>query len=146
MNENCVYLLTAILECKSADLSLLDHIDYDMSDIVDGLREVGFDITLGSILQYAYDLAVEELNQFKNDRIAGIEAISNSRDLGENEEVELFVLNQLDAEKDLKMYFNFSDTHVCFERNGIVWDIYLHDEIDIVQSKLGFEISGRWRE
>ena len=64
--QECV--MTKILDCGTADLSLLDDINYDLDDIIDSLMENNC-LSLNGIFQEVFIKGAEELQEeFENQK------------------------------------------------------------------------------
>ena len=64
--QECV--MTKFLDCGTADLSLLDDINYDLDDIIDNLMENNC-LSLNGIFQEVFIKGAEELQEeFKNQK------------------------------------------------------------------------------
>lgn len=79
--QECV--MTKILDCGTADLSLLDDINYDLDDILDSLMENNC-LSLNNIFQEVFVKGAEELQEeFENqkeDIKAGIQTEVNNHE------------------------------------------------------------------
>lgn len=121
--QECV--MTKILDCGTADLSLLDDINYDLDDIIDSLMETNC-LSLNGIFQEVFIKGAEELQEeFKNQKedikaeiLYKIEE-NETENLTETEEhkelisdLALLESGDLQPENDLEFYLNYQDTHV----------------------------------
>ena len=131
--QECVF--TKILDCGTADLSLLDDINYDLDDILDSLMENNC-LSLNGIFQEVFIKGAEELQEeFENQKedikaeiLYRIEEEKSEwvesgemtqEELEETEEHEelisdlkLLESGDLQPTSDLEFYLNYQDTHV----------------------------------
>lgn len=147
MVSNREDFLMTILNCGILDLKLIDGVGYDWCDILDGevLGELFGDgslhrESLNYIMRRVVDFGIEQITTAVSDRICEIEAITNERELDNDEEKELEVLRSLNPDEDIESYHNFIDTHVWFEKNGDAYRTYLEEALDDFAQGTGFEI------
>lgn len=127
-NQNVI--LKAILECGTDDLCVLDDIEYDLGDIVDGLLAEGIKPTLNAITGKVFRKGVEELTQLISDRLC---------EPGEDDSEEaLSAIRSLSPEKDIGWFCNCLDTHIYFQENERIYREHLADEISQVEESMGF--------
>lgn len=132
-------LLMTLLNCGSADLSLLDDIGYDWSLVFARMGEMPRDIN--SVMWTVFQLGYEDIQTDIDDRICELEAITNERELYDEEEEELARLRELEAAEDFGSYHNYLDTHVYCERHGSTYKEYMGDALDEFEENTGFSIS-----
>lgn len=138
-------LLCRLLSCGSADLSLLEDVGYDWGDVLEQLdwpdgEGVGFNRLISAV----FDVGIIRIREAVDDRACELEAISNERELYDDEEEELRCLRLLDPDNDIRSYLNCLDTHVWLEKNGEFYQMYLADALDSFADNTGFEIHN-WR-
>lgn len=146
--QECV--MTKILDCGTADLSLLDDINYDLDDIIDSLMENNC-LSLNGIFQEVFIKGAEELQEeFKNQKedikaeiLYKIEE-NETENLTETEEhkelisdLALLASGELKPEDDLSYYLNYQDTHV-FMKHIEFYRRYMENTVDDIEYKMGW--------
>lgn len=146
--QECV--MTKILDCGTADLSLLDDINYDLDDIIDNLMENNC-LSLNGIFQEVFIKGAEELQEeFKNQKedikaeiLYKIEE-NETENLTETEEhkelisdLALLESGDLQPENDLEFYLNYQDTHV-FMKHIEFYRRYMENTVDDIEYKMGW--------
>lgn len=146
--QECV--MTKILDCGTADLSLLDDINYDLDDILDSLMENNC-LSLNGIFQEVFIKGAEELQEeFKNQKedikaeiLYKIEE-NETENLTETEEHKEFISDlallesgDLQPENDLEFYLNYQDTHV-FMKHIEFYRRYMENTVDDIEYKMGW--------
>ena len=147
--QECV--MTKILDCGTADLSLLDDINYDLDDIIDSLMENNC-LSLNGIFQEVFIKGAEELQEeFKNQKedikaeiLYKIEE-NETENLTETEEhkelisdLALLESGDLQPENDLEFYLNYQDTHV-FMKHIDFYRRYMENAVDDIEYKMGWD-------
>lgn len=149
-NQNVV--LMTVLECGSADLCILDDIEYDIREIVEDLLDNCIKPTLNRITDSVFRLAVsdmkyaidEQLTEVKSD-YADLDFTSlDDSTTAEIKEVEdqICALQQLDPDRDIEWYCNCLDTSIFFVRNEELYRDYLNGTIEQVERQMGFSFGG----
>lgn len=136
-------LLSAILNCGTADLSILDGVEYDWGDIVDEAREEYGEITLDSLFSTVIDFGISDLNLRIDEKIDELKyKIMNTEDDGKIERLENIIqlLKKVEPQDDFGIYFNYLDTHVCISKNIDIYLNYLGDEIEEFENNTGFDL------
>lgn len=147
--QECV--MTRILNCGTADLSLLDNINYDLDDILDSLMENNC-LSLNGIFQKVFIRGAEELQEeFENQKedikaeiLYRIEE-DEAENLTETEEhkelisdLALLESGDLQPEDDLSYYLNYQDTHV-FMKHIDFYRRYMENTVDDIEYKMGWD-------
>lgn len=156
--QECV--ITKILDCGTADLSLLDDINYDLDDILDSLMENNC-LSLNGIFQEVFIKGAEELQEeFENQKedikaeiLYRIEEEKSEwvesgemtqEELEETEEHEelisdlkLLESGDLQPANDLEFYLNYQDTHV-FMKHIDFYRKYMENTVDDIEYKMGW--------
>lgn len=147
--QECV--MTKILDCGTADLSLLDDINYDLDDIIDSLMENNC-LSLNGIFQEVFIKGAEELQEeFKNQKedikaeiLYKIEE-NETENLTETEghkelisDLALLESGDLQPENDLEFYLNYQDTHV-FMKHIDFYRRYMENTVDDIEYKMGWD-------
>lgn len=131
-------VLKTILDCGTADFCILDDIGYDVGEIIEDLMNEGIKPTLNNITNEVFGRGAAELAQCISHRICCLEGISNERSLDDDEERELELLLELEPEVDIRWDCNCLDTSIYFVDHEDIYRTYLADEIEEVESKMGF--------
>ena len=136
-------LLSAILNCGTADLSILDGVEYDWGDIVDEAREEYGEITLDSLFSTVIDFGISDLNLRIDEKIDELKY--KIMDTEDDEKIERFeniiqLLKKVEPQDDFDIYFNYLDTHVCISKNIDIYLNYLGDEIEEFENNTGFDL------
>lgn len=156
--QECI--LTKLLDCGSADLSLLEDINYDLDEILDNLME-NRDLTINSLFREVFRMGAMELKEeldSQNECIeeniketleeAKVEYINSGFTEKEYEndadykklisDLELLHSGELDPEKDIDYYCNFIDTHVFMKHIDFYRD-WMESEVKSIEYKMGWE-------
>lgn len=136
-------LLSAILNCGTADLSILDGVEYDWGGIVDEAREEYGEITLGSLFSTVIDFGINDLNLRIDEKIDELKyKIMDTEDDEKIERLENIIqlLKKVEPQDDFGIYFNYLDTHVCISKNIDIYLNYLRDEIEEFENNTGFDL------
>lgn len=130
-------LLTAILDCGTADLSLLDDVQYDWGDIFKRLEDDAHD--LNSVMREVFQVGYEDIQVAVDDRICELEAIElNGRELDDDEADELALLRELDASEDFDSFHNYLDTHVWCRNHADTYKKYMTEALEEFEENTGF--------
>ncbi len=156
-----VCVLTKILECGSADLDLLEDIEYDLDDIIEECLENG-GINLHSIfvgvfrkgaleLQEAYDERKEEIKNeirkaIRHEYVDCVESGDMTEEELENCEEHIELLTALDLiendelhpEEDVDYFLNFQDTHVSMKHLDF-YKRWMENTVLSIEEKMGWE-------
>lgn len=156
--QECV--MTKILDCGTADLSLLNDINYDLDDIIDSLMENNC-LSLNGIFQEVFIKGAEELQEEFENKKEDIKAEILSRieeektewvesgemtqeELEETEEhkelisdLALLESGDLQPGNDLELYLNCQDTHV-FMKHIEFYRRYMENTVDDIEYKMGW--------
>lgn len=151
------YLLAHILNCGTSDLSLLEDVNYDLTDITDELQKDG-NLSLENIIITVFERAAEELQEVFNHnkesiRVELAETIKTLQcelkdeniDYTDDEEWEeltgyLIKLDRkmINPQTDISYYFNYLDTHIGI-KNKSFYDRFMMQVVDDIEDKMGFE-------
>ena len=156
--QECV--MTKILDCGTADLSLLDDINYDLDDILDSLMENNC-LSLNGIFQSVFvegarelqeefenqkeDIKAEILLRIEEEKTEWVESGEMTQEeLEETEEHKELVSDlalleggELKPEDDLSYYLNYQDTHV-FMKHIEFYRRYMENTVDDIEYKMGW--------
>lgn len=131
-------LLVSILDCGYADLSLLEHCEYDMYDIVDECKQ-SFDgnMNINNIVRIMFDFGLRDIESEIRERILELEADERNNE----EQEELDKLIELDVYDDIESFHNYLDTSIWIAKNKEVYIEYLQESLDRFYENTGFEIT-----
>lgn len=153
--QECI--LTRILNCGSADLCLLENINYDLDNILDDLMENN-DLSLNSIIREVFRMGARDLQEefeMQKDEIREmiLEALNEEKEecvnsgemtIEEDEEyielindLNLLENEDLNPEEDLDYFLNYLDTHV-FMKNIEFYRRWMEKEVDNIEHKMGW--------
>ena len=148
-------ILINLLDCGTADLELLEDIEYDLDDILEYLKESG-DFNINSIfrevfkkgaidLNYAFREREEEIREQILEEIQTTKEEYPDYDLEKDEDYQELVnnLDLLDNEKlnpieDLDYYLNWQDTHVYMEHIEF-YRKYMPDVVEEIETNMGWD-------
>lgn len=131
-------LLTAILDCGTADLSLLDDVQYDWYDIFKRMEDDTHD--LNSVIREVFQVGYEDIQMAVDNRIGELEDIESARELNDDEADELALLRELDATEDFDSYHNFLDTSVWCQDHADTYKKYMTEALEEFEENTGFYI------
>lgn len=130
--------LCCLLDCGTADLSLLDDVDVDIYDTLKECREEYGDTNINNIVRVIFDIGTQELQSFVNGRIAELEG---QDELSEEEDEELDALRKCEPYDDVRSYHNYLDTSVWFEEHAEIYAKYARPGIEAFEELTGFSFS-----
>lgn len=134
-------LLCELLSCGSEDLSLLEDVGYDWGDVLEQLDWLdGEGFGFNRLISAVFDVGIIRIRGAVDDRVCELETISNERELCGDEVEELRCLRLLEPDNDIRSYLNCLDTHIWFEKNGELYQMYLAHALDSFADNTGFEI------
>lgn len=130
-------LLTELLGCGYADLSVLDDCKYDMCDVIEYCKDADLDVTLNSLAWSMFQIGLDDINRAIDERVDELDV---KDDLSEEEQEELNALEHLDAHEDTESFHNFIDTSIWFHKNGDVYREYMSKALDEFEENTGYAI------
>lgn len=131
-------LLCEILSCGTADLEMLDDVEFNWGEVLDQIDWPQYCLGFNDIMRGVFACGIIRIENEINCRICDLERNCS----GEEEEEELAALKILNPNKDITAYFNCLDTHVYFRKNGEIYRRYLEYELNNFYDNTGFEIEG----
>lgn len=123
-------ILCGLLDCGTADLPMLEDINYDIEDIVQELSQDGC-LSLNNIFESVFRRGISDLQGAISDKKQDFEGEGNKEDAEK--------LSCLDPERDVEYYCNCLDTHIYFKDNEETYREYLGEEISDIEDRMGFE-------
>lgn len=161
-------LLCCLLSCGYLDLNVLENCSYDIDELIDYTKDMGYEKPDLNSLAYAmFRLASNDLSEYISEEIEKVEGeLSELEGLKSeldgkwddeltDEEVEtidtiderinslnekLVDIKALDPSEDIESYHNYLDTHVYFRNNESIYRQYCQDGIDLFLEKTGFDL------
>lgn len=158
-------ILTKILDCGTADLSMLNDVDYDLDDIIQDCIDndclslhgifQGIFYKAARDLQDAFDeqkddireTILEELENEKRDFVDSGEM--TEEELAECEEhkeliadLELIDNDELSPDNDVGFYLNYLDTHV-YMKHVDFYRRWMNGDIDRIEDYMGWTFEDR---
>ena len=159
-------ILMKILDCGSADLELLEDIEYDLDDIIDDLMENNC-LSFNGILEEVFIKGAEDLANALEDKRETIreeiyaerervihdfevdypnsteeELIGYIEDCKEwvelMDDLELIESEEFNPEEDIDYYLNYLDTYVYMKHLGF-YRRWLPNELEEVEKNMGWE-------
>lgn len=132
--QECI--LTKLLDCGSADLSLLEDIQYDLDEILEDLVDNGC-LSFRDLLTQVFNRGLDDLKDVYDNFLSDLQReYSDCPD--EELRMQINELGTVDVENDFTWFLNYLDTHV-FLNNYDVYVKYFKDEIDSIENNMGFE-------
>ena len=138
MNDWRETILCCLLDCGTADLSLLDDFTGDLYDVIEDCRQELGDTNINHVVNVIFDIGTQEIQSFVNGRIAELEALGQPT---EEEKEELGALRQCDPYNDVRSYHNYLDTSVWFEEHAEIYAKYARPGIEAFEELTGFSFS-----
>ena len=152
--DNMNVLLQGLLDCGYLDVETLLKTEYDMTDIKDEAKSMGYEkLDINVLLFSVLSLAQNEFQSELEDKISELEndldEIENDRDLNDEEKEEkssslkndITILESIDFREDTETFINFMDSHIwwsCDNEKKELCHRYMQEEIDDINNKIGF--------
>lgn len=129
-------LLCELLECGTADLSIIDGCEYDISDIIAEAKGYGENITLATYVMAILNILRNEINSLIDTQKTEIN-VEIDRLEGDHETIkdlkEIYLnLCKLNPYEDFELWFNYLDTHISIIHNEEVYEFYLKSELEML--------------
>lgn len=126
------FLIMAILDCGSADLSIIDNVEYDFYEIVEHFKEEGIPLSLENIVIEIFLMGIDDL------KIAIKNKLEELRESGKSKKI-IKKIEELNPDRDVTWYFNYLDTHIYLDDCEGTYRKYFSKEIDEIEDNMGFE-------
>lgn len=130
-------LLTVVMDCGYADLTLLDDVQYDMYEIFDECLATFGNYNVNNVVRIVFDHGLRDLEEAIRMRICEIERLYHPT---KEEEDELAALRELQPFEDIESFHNFLDTSIWIARNEEAYRRYLEDDLSAFGNETGFYI------
>lgn len=105
-------LLCGILSCGTADLEMLDDVEFNWGDVLDQIDWPQYGLDFNDIMRGVFSCGIMRIEDEIGCRIYDLERSCSN----EEEEEELAALKLLNPNEDITAYFNCLDTHVYFQK------------------------------
>ena len=144
MSNNRDYLLCTLLDCGTADLELLENINYDLDDIT-GLTDDPMSLT--SIIECVFKQAIEDLHQEIQNYIANFHYNDDERCDDCNNDCDfcdypnLDEIGKLNPYEDIDYFINYLDTSIWFTDKEKIYRKYFAEEISDIEHLMGWDFS-----
>lgn len=130
-------LLTELLDCGYADLSVLEDCKYDFYDVIDYCKNAYFNLTLNNLAYSMFQIGIADIRRAVEKRIDELES---KDELTDEEHEELIAIFALTPDIDIESFHNYLDTSVWFRNNGEVYRQYFKEAIDEFADNTGYSI------
>lgn len=135
-------LLTVLLDCGYLDLRVIENCEYDFSELLEEVRDMGYEKPNLNNLAYAmFHVGTRDISSSIENRIGDLSADSES--LNQEDQEELQALKQLEPFEDIESFHNYIDTSIYFSCSDEKRDIYMkycESELDHFSQNTGFSI------
>lgn len=128
-------LLTVVMDCGYADLTLLDDVQYDMYEIFDECMANFGNYNVNNVVRIVFDHGLRDLEDAIHERICEIERLYHPT---KEESDELAALRELRPFEDIESFHNYLDTSIWIARNEETYRCYLEDELLDFAMNTGF--------
>lgn len=129
-------LFRVLLNCGEYDINMLLDITYDWYDIFD--YEAPLDIAdFNSVLYSAINYGLEQLQENIDNRVDELEAVDEPT---KEENTELEALKKLITQEDFDIYLNYIDSRITCMQHQDIYNKYLKEAIDAVETGLSMNI------
>lgn len=144
------YITSTLLGCGNMDLSMLYSIEYDLSDILDYLEDIGAIIGLNELLEGAIELfrrniqnKIDDIKEEYHNLRGELGDSRDKDDLKFKKEYDLALedLEKIDIYEDTSYYVNYIDSSIewdCSDELKDIYKKYLNEVIDNENNMLGF--------
>ena len=130
-------LLSIVMGCGYADLTLLDDVQYDMYEIFEECLAYFGDYNINNVVRIVFDHGLRDLEWEIKARIADL-LDCDERD--PDEEAELAALRELRPFEDTDSFHNYLDTSIWFVKNEEAYQLYMEDALHDFAEHTGFDI------
>lgn len=148
MMEN---LLINLLDCGYLDLRVLNGCEYDISDLIEECKEMGYEKPDLNNLAYAmFYIGKNDLQEAIDERIVNLEdaisdgLVDDDQEKKEGIEKQIEELKTLDAREDFESFHNYLDTSIYLsnhaEEKREIYEKYLQKELDQFEENTGFSL------
>ena len=133
-------LLIEVMECGYGDLSVLDDVEYDMSEILEMCHDWYGNYNLNNVMRVVFQKGIDDIADALHERLCELAGIAHE-DLTEEEHEEYSDLLRLDPDEDIESFHNYLDTSVWFRTHGEIYEKYLAEAVHDFAMNTGYDIS-----
>jgi len=131
--------LMSLLNCRPADLRLIDDVEYDWQDVFEHL-DLSCGHNLSAIMSAVFHLGKDILNEAIVARIDYLENTEKTYGISDEQRTELDELKKLNPFKDLVEDFNYLDTHITCVNHKAAYEVFLSKELADFAEGTGFAV------
>lgn len=134
-------LLCSLLDCGTADLSLLNDVDVDIGEIIDECRDECGDTNINTVMWVIFQKGFGQIQNAIEERIRELEDYIEDGSADDEDREELEQLRELDPYNDFDSFHNYLDTHVWAQEHGEIYRQYLGHALEDFENITGFYIT-----
>lgn len=134
-------VLSCLLDCGTADLSLLDDVDVDIYQVIEECKEEIGSTNINEVMWVIFQKGFAEIQNAIEARIQDLEEYVEDGSADDDDREELEQLRELDPYNDFDSYHNYLDTHVWAQQHGEIYRQYLGDALETFEQITGFSIT-----
>lgn len=134
-------VLSCLLDCGTADLSLLDDVDVDIYQVIEECKEEIGSTNINEVMWVIFQKGFAEIQNAIEARIQDLEEYVEDGSADDDDREELEQLRELDPYNDFDSYHNYLDTHVWAQEHGEIYRQYLGDALETFEQITGFSIT-----
>lgn len=134
-------VLSCLLDCGTADLSLLDDVDVDIYQVIEECKEEIGSTNINEVMWVIFQKGFAEIQNAIEARIQDLEEYVEDGSADDEDREELEQLRELDPYNDFDSYHNYLDTHVWAQQHGEIYRQYLGDALETFEQITGFSIT-----
>lgn len=138
-------LITAVLDCGTDDLDLLDDAGANIFETVRRMRKEGLEISLSGIMDEVFREGIFQMSQKVKSEKRWLESLEQSGDITAYGYEKLQDIQQykLEPQTDFSYYINYLDTHLYVDSDKReVYEEYFKQEMKDLSEYTGFNIEG----
>lgn len=133
-------LFCQMFSCGSADLELLDDVEYDWDDVLDQMDFPYQGMDFNDLLRAIFNVGFIAIREAVRECIDELEVGEKHGWLNEEAQIELRELRRLDPDNDFYAYCNCLDTHVYCSNHGGLYQQYMQHALDSFERNTGWGI------
>ena len=133
-------LLTELLDCGYADLSVLEGCRYDFTDIIAECYDAYGKLELNALARIMFEFGLRDIADYICDRIEELTEADEEGTLSAEMREELHALMELDVFEDIESFHNYLDTSIWVSKHNATYKKYLGAALDEFENNTGFFI------
>ena len=141
MNDWRETVLCALLDCGTADLSLLDDVDVDICQVIEESKFEFGDTNINTVMRVIFQEGFGQIQNALEKRIRELDDYIEEGSADDEDREELEQLRELDPYEDFVSYHNYLDTHVWAQKHGEIYRQYLGQALEAFEEITGFYIT-----